>query len=105
MPTTSRDPPRRRTARTACSLALVLALAQGTTGCAHQLTNAELAAGAVMVGVFVVGPVLAGVYCSECRSSGSYASPPAPELSTGNAHAALPPASGRSSVSVGAPTR
>lgn len=95
MPTTSSDPPRRRTARMACSLALVLALAHGTTGCAHQLTNAELATAAVAVGVFVVGPVLAGVYCSECRSTGSYASLPPPELSTGNPHAPLPPAHGR----------
>lgn len=99
MPATSSDPPRRRVVRSACSLALALALAHGASGCVHQLTNADLAAGAIGVGLFVGGPALILILCRkpnvECRSTGSHANPPAPELSTGNAHAALPPASGR----------
>jgi hypothetical protein len=55
----------------ACRLALVLALAHGTTGCAHQLTNAEVAYGVVMVaGVTALAFTLGG--CNElttqCRS-------------------------------------
>lgn len=70
MRTTSSDLPRRR-ARTACGLALVLALVHGTTGCAHQLTNAEFAAGVVMVaGVAAAAVMLSG--CNEltmqCRT-------------------------------------
>jgi hypothetical protein len=71
MRTSSTDPLRRPAARMACSLALILALAHGTTGCAHQLTNAELAYGVVMVaGVVALGVVLSG--CNElttqCRT-------------------------------------
>jgi hypothetical protein len=95
---TSPDRSRRRAARTACGLALILALAHGTTGCAHQLTNAEFAAGAVAVGLFVGVPVLLAIECDrpgvECVSTGSYTNPPAP-MSTAHPHAPLPPASGR----------
>lgn len=71
MRTSSSDPPRRPATRMACSLALALALAHGTTGCAHQLTNAELATGVVMVaGVAALAVVLGG--CNElttqCRT-------------------------------------
>jgi hypothetical protein len=70
MRTTSRDRPRRR-ARSACGLALVLALVHGSSGCAHQLTNAELATGVVMVaGIAALAVTLGG--CNElttqCRS-------------------------------------
>ena len=70
MRTTSWDPPRRR-ARSACGLALVLALLHGGSGCAHQLTNAELATGVVIVaGVAALAVTLGG--CNElttqCRS-------------------------------------
>jgi hypothetical protein len=63
MRTSSSDPPRRPAARMACSLALVLALAQGTTGCAHQLTNAEFAYGVVMV----VGAAALAVTLGTCN--------------------------------------
>ena len=70
MRTTSSDLPRRR-ARSACGLALVLALVHGTSGCARQLTNAQLAYGVVMVaGIVALGVALGG--CNElttqCRS-------------------------------------
>ncbi len=99
MRTTSSDPPRRRVARTACSLALVLALAQGTTGCAHQLTNAEFAAGAVAIGLLVGVPVLLTIECGrpgvECVPTGSYTSPPPDPMSAASPHAPLRPALGR----------
>jgi hypothetical protein len=63
MRTSSSDPPRRPAARMACGLALVLALAHGTTGCAHQLTNAELAYGVVMV----VGVAALAVTLGSCN--------------------------------------
>ena len=69
MRTTPREP--RPRARAACGLALILALAHGTSGCAHQLSNAELAAGAVTVaGVAAIAVMLSG--CNElttqCRT-------------------------------------
>lgn len=69
MPTSSDRPGRR--ARIACGLALVLALVHGSGGCAHQLTNAELASGVVMVaGIAALAVVLGG--CNElttpCRT-------------------------------------
>ncbi|HEX3763665.1 MAG TPA: hypothetical protein VHW23_33440 [Kofleriaceae bacterium] len=68
MRTTSDDSPRRGTARSACGLALVLALAHGTTGCAHQLTNEEFAAGAVGVALVVATVVVSGPW-SDCARS------------------------------------
>jgi hypothetical protein len=63
---TSRKPPRRGAARSACGLALVLALAHGTTGCAHQqLTNADVVFGAVAVAAVVAGAVLMTSSCNE----------------------------------------
>lgn len=74
MRTTSRDPLRRRT-RSACGLALALALASTTPGCAHQLTNADLAVGVIAAAVVVGGVALWSVHCNEaamrCRPSGS----------------------------------
>jgi len=68
MPTPSDDSPRRRTARSACGLALVLALAHGATGCAHQLTNEELAVGAVGVAALVAAAVVTGPWSGCARS-------------------------------------
>ncbi len=66
MRTTSSDPPRRRVARSACGLALVLALAHGTTGCAHgQLTNTEFMVGAVVVTGVVAAALLMTSGCNE----------------------------------------
>lgn len=71
MRTTSSDPPRRPAVRMACSLALILALAHGTTGCAHQLSNAELAAGVVTVAA-IAGAAVMLSGCNElttqCRT-------------------------------------
>jgi hypothetical protein len=64
MRTTSRAPARRR-AGSACSLALVLALAHGTTGCAHQLTNTEFVVGAVAVTALVGAALLMTSDCNE----------------------------------------
>lgn len=66
MRTTSNDSPRRRTARRASGLALVLALAHGTTGCAHQLTNSEFAAGAVGVALVAAGIAIGGPWSFRC---------------------------------------
>jgi hypothetical protein len=66
MRTPSNDSPRRRTARSALGLALVLALAHGTTGCAHQLTNAEFAAGAVGVALVAAGIAIGGPWSLRC---------------------------------------
>jgi hypothetical protein len=63
---TTPDAPRRGLGRAAARLALVLALAHGTTGCAHQLTNAELATGALFVTAVVAGAFLAGTgHCND----------------------------------------
>jgi hypothetical protein len=70
MRTTSRDRPRRR-ARATCGLALALALVHGTSGCAHQLTNAELAAGAVTVAAIAAAAVMlsgCNELTTQCRS-------------------------------------
>lgn len=68
---TSSDPPRRPAARMACHLALVLALAHGTTGCAHQLSNAEFAAGVVTIAA-IAGAAVMLSGCNElttqCRT-------------------------------------
>ena len=54
------DAPRRTRGRAAACLALVLALGHGTTGCARQLTNAELATGVLFVTAVAAGALLAG---------------------------------------------
>jgi methionine-rich copper-binding protein CopC len=47
-------------------LALVLALAHGTAGCAHQqLTNRQVAAGAVTAAAVITLTLLLSVQCNE----------------------------------------
>jgi len=66
MRTTSSDSPPRRVARPAAGLALALALAHGTTGCAHgQITNTEFVVGAVVVVGLVAGALLMTSNCDE----------------------------------------
>ena len=82
MRTTSRDRPRRR-ARSACGLALVLALVQGTSGCAHQLTNTELATAVLAAaGITAAAVMLSG--CNEltmqCRSPEGRVTRPGPSF-------------------------
>lgn len=67
----SSDPPRRPAVRRARSLALALALAHATTGCAHQLTNAELATGVVMVAAVAASAVMlsgCNELTTQCRT-------------------------------------
>ena len=65
----SHDSPRRRAARSACGLALVLALAHGTTGCAHELTNEQLAVGAVAVAAIVAISIVSPSPWYHCATS------------------------------------
>ncbi|HEX3763681.1 MAG TPA: hypothetical protein VHW23_33520, partial [Kofleriaceae bacterium] len=66
MRTPSSGPPPRRVARSACGLALAVALAHGTTGCAHgQLTNTEFVVGAVVVVGLVGLALLKATDCNE----------------------------------------
>lgn len=63
---TTPDAPRRGLGRAATCLALVLALGHGTTGCARQLTNAELATGVLFVAAVTAGALLAGTgHCND----------------------------------------
>lgn len=75
MPTSSHDSPRRRATRSACGLALALALALGTTGCAHQLTNGELAVGAVAVAAIVAISIATPSFGYSCASTFSCPAP------------------------------
>jgi len=75
MPTPSHDSPRRRATRSACGLALVLALALGTTGCAHQLTNTEFAVGAVAVAAIVAISIVTPSVGYSCARSLSCPTP------------------------------
>jgi hypothetical protein len=68
-------------------LALALALAHGSAGCAHQqLTNADVALGAVVVAAVVGLMMLPSVPCDELRSDCHHATPtptpptPAPDV-------------------------
>ena len=80
---TSSDSLRRR-ARSACGLALALALGHGTTGCAHQqLTNTDVAVGVIAAAAVVGGVMLMSVHCNEltrqCRPSGADTGPLSPD--------------------------
>jgi hypothetical protein len=75
MSTPPHDSPRRRATRSACGLALVLALAHGTTGCAHQLTNADLAVGALAVAAVVAVSIVTPSPWSPCATSFSCPTP------------------------------
>jgi hypothetical protein len=60
------DPPRRPATRMVCRIALALALAHGTTGCAHQqITDTEFMFGAAAVAGIVAGALLMTSECNE----------------------------------------
>ena len=61
--------PPRRTARSACGLALVVALAHATTGCAHQITNTEFVVGAIAATALVAGALLMTSDCNELTTT------------------------------------
>ena len=50
-------------------LALILALAHGTAGCAHQLTNRDVALGLVVAAGLTVIVIAGGKTCNELTTS------------------------------------